>query len=105
MKTKLFRWLRNNLGARCLGVLTSNDTNALLAATALSPMISWEGAPPELFQAYGAIVSNMQPAARHLAFHAIAFELDWGHRAMIWAGAELGPIPTTRCEAEPRPIS
>lgn len=103
MQTKLFRWLKSNLGPSRLGVLTSNDTHALIAATALCPMISWEGAPPELFRAFGAIVSNMQPGARHLAFHAVAFQLDWSHRAMIWQMAELGPIPNSFCLHEPLP--
>lgn len=102
MKTKLLRWLSNNLGKRSLGVLTSHDVDALLAATSLAPLISWEGAKPDLFKAYAAIVNEMQPAARHLAFHAIAFQLDWGHRAMIWHIAGLGHIPETTCEAEPR---
>lgn len=91
MKTQnqLFTWLRANLGNRCLAPLTSHDVEALMAAQALVPLISWEGANPALFEAYHAIVTEMQPQCRYLAFHAIAAELDWGHRAMIWGAAQL----------------
>jgi hypothetical protein len=103
-KTQLLSWLRANLGPRALGVLSSHDVDALLAATALCPLISWRGANLDLFTAYGAIVREMQPHARHLAFHAIAGELDWGHRAMIWDCAGLGDLPTTKCQHEPYSI-
>lgn len=88
-QTQLFTWLKANLGKHCLAPLTSHDVEALMAAQAIVPMISWEGAPAELFQAYKAVVEEMQPHCRYLAFHAIAAELDWGHRAMIWGAAGL----------------
>lgn len=91
MKTQkeIAKWLRSNCGKYCTGVLTSHDWNALVASVALTPLISWEGAPTQLFAAYRAVVMEMQPQSRWLAYHAIAMELDWGHRAMIWAVAVL----------------
>ena len=91
MKTskEIFKWLRANCGKNCTAALSSHDVNALVASVALTPLISWEGAPAALFAAYGAIVREMQPQTRWLAFHAIAMELDWSHRAMIWAAAGL----------------
>lgn len=107
MKTQneIFKWLRSNLGKRCLGVLTSTDTAALVASVNLSNLIGYSSAPPELFQAYAAIVKAMQPESRYLAYHAIACELDWGHRRMIWQHAlpehlALG-WPNCLCAFEP----
>lgn len=103
MKTQkeIFSWLKANLGKHCLGVLTSTDSYALVASVNLSNLLGWSGADPELFAAYGAIVRAMQPQAQHLAFHAIACELDWSHRAMIWSKAGLGRIPSSICSFEP----
>jgi hypothetical protein len=91
MKTQkeIYTWLRANCGKDCLGALTSQDSQALLAGVALTPLIYWNGAPPELFAAYNAIVSQMQPKTRWLAFHAIAIELDWSARFMVWKLAGL----------------
>lgn len=105
MKTQkeILKWLQANLGKRCVAGLTSGDTYALVASVNLSNLISYSSAPMELFQAYGAIVRQMQAHTNHLAFHAIACELDWSHREMIWHLAGLGAeIPTTKCEGEPR---
>ncbi|MDE2104497.1 MAG: hypothetical protein KGL39_45095 [Patescibacteria group bacterium] len=86
MKTpkEIRSWLIANLGPRALAPLSSHDWNALLASVALTPLISHESAPPRLFTAYANIVMEMQEHTRWLAFHAIAMELDWGHRFMIW---------------------
>lgn len=103
MKTQkeIFSWLKANLGPRCLGVLTSNDVAALVASVNLSNLISYESAPDDLFFAYRCIVEAMQPQSRFLAYHAIACELDWSHRRMIWERAGLaGQIPTSRCVHE-----
>lgn len=88
-QTEIFKWLRANLGKGCLGVLTSTDSYALVTSVNLSNLISYASAPQQLFDAYAAIVTQMQPQARHLAYHAIACELDWGHRDMIWTAAGL----------------
>jgi hypothetical protein len=87
--TEIFRWLKANCGKQCLAPLTSHDTNSLLASVAITPLISWSSAPPELFAAYRAVVLEMQPQTRWLAFHAIAMELDWNHRFRIWQQAGL----------------
>lgn len=82
-------------------MLTSTDTHALMASVAIAPLISWAGAPPELFDAYRAIIMQMQPQSRYLAYHAIACELDWGHRAIIWLHAGLeDQIPVGKCKFE-----
>lgn len=105
MKTsrELFKWLQANCGRHCTAPLSSHDVNALLASVALCPLVSWSGAPKELFAAYRAIVMEMQPHTRWLAFHAIAMELDWSHRAMIWtqAGLPEGDKPARLASFEP----
>jgi hypothetical protein len=92
MKTQkeIIKWLQANLGKSCIAPLTSNDCYALVASVNLCNLISYSSAPPELFEAYGAIVRRMQPHTRGLAYHAIACELDWSHRDMIW---ELSRLP------------
>jgi len=92
MKTQkeILRWLQANLGGRCTAPLTSADCYALVTSVNLCNLISHPGAPPELFDAYRAIVRQMQPETRGLAYHAIACELDWSHRDMIW---ELSRLP------------
>ena len=65
-------------------------------------LMGYSSAPPELFAAYGAIVRKMQPQTRGLAYHAIACELDWPHREMIWelAGLQVGGKPAFKCAFE-----
>lgn len=108
MKTKneIFRWLKANLGKRCLAGLTSTDVYALVTSVGLSNLISHGGAPSQLFHAYREIVFQMQPDNRYLAFHAIACELDWSHRWMIWSNAML-PASDVRgkCAFEPTEVS
>lgn len=91
MKTQkeILSWLKENLGKSCTAPLTSTDVHALVTSVGLSNLISHAGAPHALFEAYRAIALEMQPHTRHLAFHAIACELDWGHREMIWGLAGL----------------
>ncbi|MDE2104545.1 MAG: hypothetical protein KGL39_45340 [Patescibacteria group bacterium] len=103
-QTEMLKWLRANLGKTATAGLTSTDTYALVTSVNLCNLISYQGAPPDLFAAYRAIVSQMQPGLRHLAYHAIACELDWSHRRMIWDRADLAPHNriTTRCEHEPK---
>jgi hypothetical protein len=102
-QNEILKWLGANVGRRNLGALTSQDMQALGASVALTPLISYAGAPKELFAAYGAIVLQMQPQTRWMAFHAIAMELDWGHRFMIWSAAGLpeGDKPAHKCAFEP----
>jgi hypothetical protein len=88
-QTEILKWLQANLGRRCTAPLTSTDCYALVTSVNLCNLISHSSAPPELFAAYGAIVGQMQPHTRGLAYHAIACELDWPHRDMIWKLARL----------------
>jgi len=94
--TQTLRWICEQAGPKSLAGLTHHDTVALLASVAMLPLISYDGAPAELFFAYRAIVLQMQPKMRWAAYHAIASELDWSHREMIWRAAELpqGDKPT-----------
>lgn len=105
MKTQkqILSWLRANFGKRCCAALTSSDTHALIASVNLSNLISYSSAPKELFHAYGSIVRAMQPHTRWLAYHAIACELDWGHRVMIWSNAMLSfsDVPMILASFEP----
>lgn len=105
MKTQkeIFTWLKANCGKRCLGALTHHDMEALCASVALTPLISFPDAPEGLFAAYRAVVEEMQPKTRWLAFHAIAMELDWSHRDMIWsmAGLPEGDKPAYKASFEP----
>lgn len=103
MKTQkeILKWLQANLGRNATGALTSTDVYALVTSVGLCNLIGYESAPPELFAAYRAIVMAMQPHTRGLAFHAIACELDWGHRTMIWTAAGLMEFkPMTKCQYE-----
>ena len=90
MKTpkEILTWLKNNLGPRAIAGLTSTDTYALVTSVNLSNLIGYNTAPRELFKAYHSIVMQMQEHNRRLAYHAIAMELDWSHRNMIWTQAE-----------------
>jgi hypothetical protein len=106
MKTKppcvtLPQWLKNNLGPKCLAPLTSNDAKALSAAVQIVELYAYN--PAEcVVNAFGSVVSCMQDHTRHLAFHAVAHVMDWGHRAELWHRAGLGDIPQTRCNFEPK---
>ena len=105
MKTQaeILRWLKANLG-KVTGGLTSQDAALLVASVNLSNCISYQSAPEGLFEAYRNIVEHMQPTMRWLAFHAIAMELDWSHRAMIWQRSGLSQddiIGRPKCAFEP----
>lgn len=93
-------WLKENLGPNCLGVLTGTDSRALDAAVHIVELIAFADRPAPLMQAFGAVVTAMQPTARHLAFHAIAHVLDWSDRSRIWDSAGLPWFPVTRCKHE-----
>jgi hypothetical protein len=97
---ELLAWLKANLGP-VTGALTSHDMHALRASVALTPLLSWSGAEPGLFDAYRSVVLEMQESTRWLAYHAVAFELDWGHREMLWQGAQVPTAPHGKCAYEP----
>lgn len=104
MKTQkeILKWLQANCGKSCIGALTSTDVYALVTSVNLTNLISYESAPDELFAAYRAIVMQMQQQTRWMAYHAIAMELDWSHRNMIWTNADLpdGDKPAHKCTFE-----
>lgn len=81
-------WLKSNLGKHCLGVLTSNDADALRASVEIVNAFCYS-LDESKFAAWGACVRLMQPEARHLAFHAVAHVLDWRDRGIWWEGARL----------------
>ena len=81
---------------------THYDWDALMAAASIAD--AWGGADSEhkaqCARAFGCMVATLQPSVQHLAFHATAYFLDWGHRSQIWAQAELPPIRVARCAFE-----
>jgi hypothetical protein len=95
---EILTWLQANLGRKCTAPLTSTDCHALVTSVNLCNLIGYSSAPPELFAAYGAIVRQIQPHTRGLAYHAIACELDWPHRDMIWELAGLSPGDKPKCK-------
>ena len=78
----ILKWLRDN--GLSLGVLTGTDARALRAAVQIVDLYSATGSLA-VVQAFGSCVKEMQPSARHLAFHAVAHVLDWDDRAKLWA--------------------
>jgi hypothetical protein len=99
---EILKWLQANLGRHSTAPLTSTDCYALVTSVNLCNLIGYSSAPPELFIAYGAIVRQMQSHTRGLAYHAIACELDWPHRDMIWklAGLPVDDKPKSKCAFE-----
>ena len=87
-QSEILRWLNANR-KRCTAGLTSTDTVALVTCVNMSNLVSYSGAEPELFSAFAAVASQMQNSTRWLLFNAIACELDWSHRSMIWSMAGL----------------
>lgn len=87
-RNEILRWLNANR-KRCTGGLTSTDTVALVTCVNMSNLVSYASAPPALFEAFRVVALQMQDSTRWLLFNAIACELDWSHRSMIWIVAEL----------------
>ena len=55
-----------------------------------------------MLAAFAIVVSRMQISNQELAYHAIAYILDWSDRAKIWEAAGLRPIHIPRlCKHEP----
>lgn len=100
--SKLPAWFKANLGKGCLGVCTSYDWNALTASILIAD--AWGGADSDhkekLAQAYGLTVSTLSESVQRLAYHGIAYPLDWGHRGQLWTQAELPRIVVGRCACE-----
>lgn len=102
---ELRKWLKANLGPKCLAPLTSTDSKALDAAVHIVELYAFSNPEHEapLIQAFGIVVSCMQPSTMELAYHSIAHVLEWRSRSDIWAKAGLPKIPVRRCLHEPRP--
>lgn len=96
----VYPWLRSNLGKRCLAPLTSGDAYALAAAVHIVEL--WGSCQKNsIASAFGAVVMEMQPSTRYLAFHSIAHVLDWSHRAELWHAAQLPALQYPTCSFEP----
>lgn len=88
IETGLIPWLRRNCGKHCTGALTDHDRPALFAATHCANV--WlRGRTPGAAKAFALCVQEMQPSTRYLAYHAIAYMGDWGHRLELWQRANL----------------
>ena len=102
---ELRKWLKANLGPRCLAPLTSQDALALDTAIAAIQLYNYCDAHCEglALQAFRNAVHCMQKSTQELAFHAIAYSMDWPDRARIWHLVGLTPIANLRrCTEEPR---
>lgn len=98
---ELYKWLRGNLGPRCLAPLTSTDTRALTAAVAIVDLYSYDiYGDEDGLAAFRTVVLRMQPSTRHFAYHAIAMVLDWHDRNKLWNLAGLPPMQVGRCKHE-----
>ena len=105
MRTKpkcetVYPWLRANLGRNCLAPLTHTDAAALAAAVQIVALYCHcDG--PDVAEAFGAVVREMQPHTQGLAFHSIAHVMDWGDRYRLWHAAGLDPVGVRKCLYEP----
>lgn len=101
---ELFAWLRNNLGRDCMGALTGQDAPALAAIAHVLQLFSVSDSQGRAcaLKAFAALAQAMQPSTRELAYHAIAWAMDWHVRPDLWRLAGLEPIAQPRvCAYEP----
>ncbi len=98
--TTIAKWLRENLGPRCLAPLTGTDSRALDAAVQIIELWAYDR-DHHLEVAFGLVVARMQPKCRELAYHAIAHVVEWSDRARIWDAAGLEPFVPAVCAYEP----
>lgn len=103
------KWLKDNLGLRCLAGLTGQDIKALRAAIQIVELWGYTDSPELAEQAFGACVRSMQESQWQLAYHVTAHLHEWSTRAELWAAAGLPPISVSLCAWEPggrmRPLS
>lgn len=76
-------WLRENLGKHALAPLTGTDARALQAAVQIVECYAFER-EPQLLEAFGSVVAQMQQSTQELAYHALAMVMDWSDRRAIW---------------------
>lgn len=105
----VFRWLKANLGPKCLAPCTGQDMPAIRAAVHLAEL--WCASDDEgraaAADAFRSVVTAMQPSTRYLAFHCIAHAGDWGHRFELWRAANLPAewlSGAPDCSFAPRPV-
>lgn len=91
----IYPWLKANLGARSLAPLTGTDDKALSAAVMIIGLYSYHR-DDSVIQAFGLVAGKMQPSTQELAYHAIAYVLNWEDRATIWKQAGLPEITNPR---------
>lgn len=97
----LRRWLKANLGQKCLAPLTGTDAKALDAAVHIIELWCYSESP-ELLQAFAIVVRAMQRSTQELAYHAIAKCSEWHYRERLWREAGLEPLERVRvCAFEP----
>lgn len=101
MPEQITDWLRENLGPTSTAPLTGTDHRALAAAVAIMHLYSYH-ARPQVLEAFGRVVACMQHSTRHLAYHAIAYVMDWSDRARVWEAAGLPLVNVGRCKHEPQ---
>lgn len=98
---ELHKWLRLNLGKQALAPLTSTDRKALDAAVAIIELYDCSS-DLELLRSFACCVRKMQESVWPLAYHAIAFVMNWEDRAIIWRNAGFDvPLGVGLCKAEP----
>lgn len=89
----LLLWLRLNLGKHCLAPLTGTDSRALAAAVHVLDLYSNgdETTRALALAAFAHCVAAMQnkPCVRWLAYHSIAYVMDWNDRDAVWRRAGL----------------
>lgn len=94
----LMKWLRLNLGRSALAALTGTDSKALCAAVHILELYNYGGDDSTL-EAFRLVVLKM--VHPELAYHAIAYLMDWHNRGEVWAAAGLPPLErVSRCEGE-----
>ncbi len=91
-------WLRDNLGKGALGCLTGQSGRALAAAVQIVGLYSYcdQEAEAHVLSAFRSVVMCMPPDQRELAYHAIAYVLNWSDREKIWARAQIPPLDHVR---------
>lgn len=98
------KWLKQNLGTKCLAGLTTIDAVALKAAVHMIELwlYSYGRVRPEIEAGFGAVVRCMQPKLRYLAYHAVAHVGNWEDREKLWGLAGLEPLSNAGlCNYEP----
>jgi len=95
------QWLKQNLGPRCLAPLTGTDSKALSAAVQIVALYAYHPAP-QVAEAFGLTVMQIQQSCWPLAYHAIAHVMDWTDRGELWREAKLPSIPVGICKFESR---